>query len=218
MNENVLPHALREFDEHIEKDLSYSQNLHSFIAKDISEEKFLNNEFGMKKFLKDYSVARTLNGQKNKAQIVDLLINLDYSKNNYEVVQNFARGLQKNQFSTFNKISNNFIVPTSFASKFLFLYKPDRFIPYDSFVYDSLKQINKFGKADINSYYMRANEFKESLGNKIPKDIAILIDRVKEIELPFLKNINMKDLVKWRIADKYLWSDKYLRNKEKENS
>ncbi len=205
--------AIKEVNEKLYSDLSYCQKLHDFIIGKTNPTNYLTEEFGFMKFVNEYSVARTLaQGEEAKLKILTLLNDFEYTNELVCDVEKIAVELKLKKLSS-NTRNSGKSLPISFSSKFLFIKHPDKIMPYDSYVLNSLKINSKSNIKSIPEYYYHAKKLKNWVSRNLDTiliDIKLEMENEVKILLKHLK-LNRSELIAWRFTDKYLWAQESIR-------
>ena len=164
------------------------------IYKKLPNSKISKNELNwFKDFLKEYKVIRNINS--GKAENV-LLISLKY------ISANKINNVNPNQLAVLIKKYTHNKNCVSLASKILYLYKPDRFIPLDSLNRNFFGQINldydKLEKKIINFYLLESNKQKVQVIYLLIESFAIKIEKFHNFRG------NLKSIRLNRIKDKLI--------------
>ena len=217
INDQYLKLAICELEKYMLSDLQYSKRLREFLDEKIDSQNYLNAKYGFKKFISGYSVARTLaKGDEDKLKILHELKNFRYSNSIPKDIEYLADLIQTKRLSS-NTKSGGKSRPVSFCSKYQFIREPDKVMPYDSFALKSLEiNVDRKFKSSINEYYQAAKSTKH-LFDLHEQDIHQRIDVIKSEDFCDLVEelkLNKRDLINWRITDKYLWAQEFQRKKE----
>ena len=215
LNREVLKFARSEAEHHLVPDFNYTAELYRFIQNKIDAQYYLSSDFGFKKFLNDYGVVRTLKaGDEAKLELLSLIKEFQYQRSHVHNIATLAGRIQSNGLSS-NSGKGGPGLPQSFCSKLLYVYKPDELIPYDSYVLKSLQLKTSQNVKALDQYYRFANEFRvEYFPEKGDEVMRILEKRDKQfISVTKKLKLNPYKLLSWKLTDKYLWCEEYVRKK-----
>lgn len=213
LNSQILKLARHEVHHHLMQDLCFTKELHRFMNDVLDMNDYLTSPFGFKKFISDYGIGRTLQGGDGaKIKILKIIKNFPFGNAHADSIALLAHRIKEKRLSSTSGTGKHGS-PRSFASKFLYVYKPDEIIPFDSYVLKSLSIRNGRPPKDLNQYYEKANQFrlkffpetgtevKNIRNNQDPQANVI----IKELQLDPYK------LLSWKLTDKYLWCEHEVR-------
>ncbi|MEP6795542.1 MAG: hypothetical protein ABJB16_14535 [Saprospiraceae bacterium] len=215
LNPQILKLARHEAHHHLMSDLNFTMELHRFMKNVIDQDTYLSSEFGFKKFLNDYGVGRTLKaGDEPKLKILSLIKEFQFGKSHVDEISNLAYAIQQNGHSSHSGKSGPGL-PQSFCSKFLFVLKPDKLIPYDSYVLKSLQLRIGHPLRSLEQYYEHADQFRRThFPEKGPE-----VNKIRDKSDPDFRKqlirlkVNCDKVLSWKLTDKYLWCEHEERRK-----
>ncbi len=215
LNSQILKLARQEAHHHLMSDLNFTIELHRFLHDGIDLETYLSSEFGFKKFLNDYGVGRTLKaGDEPKMKILTLIKDFQFGKSHVEDISSLAYAIQLNSLSSHSGKSGPGL-PQSFCSKFLYILKPDKLIPYDSYVLKSLQLTYGLPLKMLDEYYDKADHFRLMYFSEKSDEVI----KIREKSDPQFRRqmtklkINIDKVLSWKLTDKYLWCEHEERRK-----
>lgn len=218
LNSKTLKLARREVERHIVSDLNYTAELYQYMRNEMDTASYLASDFGFKKFLNDYGVGRTLKaGDEAKMKILSLLKDFQFGKSHVHNISAMAKNIQLLGLSS-NSGTGGAGLPQSFCSKFLYVHFPDQLIPYDSYVLKSLQSRTGLKLKDLDQYYTYANQFRlEFFADKSDEVKNIRQHQDKKV-IAWIKELQLDPdkLFSWKLADKYLWCEEFLRRKKQD--
>ncbi len=213
LNPQTLKLARHEANYHLMSDLQFTLELHRFLKNKIDLDTYLSSNFGFKKFLYDYGVGRTLKaGDIPKKEILTLIKDFKFGKSHVEEIVVLSNKIQQNGLSSHSGKSGPGL-PQSFCSKFLYVLKPDKLIPYDSYVLKSLQLRTGQPIKTLDQYYKTANQLRLQYFPETGREVIQLREKSDpqfRAQMTKLK-INVDRLLSWKLTDKYLWCEEYLR-------
>ncbi len=138
MKQENLDEAKKELQNEMESDRNFSLKFHEFLKsyqskKDdkILEEYHNIEKVGFSRFLYEFSINRNIKSDlDSRKKIIEILVGGIFNGSN---IDNLAKAIQKKELTVKRK-SGNHDLPISLTSKVFFLYRPDNFVPYDSYV------------------------------------------------------------------------------------
>ncbi len=194
-------------------DLQFTLELHRFLKDEIDLDTYLTSDSGFKKFLYDYGVGRTLKaGDIPKKAILTLIKNFKFGKSHAEEILALATKIQQNGLSSHSGKSRPGL-PQSFCSKFLYVMKPDKLIPYDSYVLKSLQFRTGHLIKTLDQYYETANHLRLQYFPETGREVIQLKEKSDpQFRAQMIKlKINVDRLLSWKLTDKYLWCEEFDR-------
>jgi hypothetical protein len=205
------PHVLRlarlQAEHHLLPDLLYATALHRFRNDSITLKEYLDGSYGFKNFLTAYGVGRTLMaGDAAKIRILKIIRDFQFGTSHTGSITALAAQLQTKKLSSRTGAGSHGL-PRSFASKLLYVYRPDEIIPYDSYVLKSL-EIHVCQKLKtLDHYYLQADAFRIQFFPEHGKEVLKLsqkLDKQLHSKIEELQ-LHTKKLLSWKLTDKYLW-------------
>jgi hypothetical protein len=213
LNSQILKLARREADHHLISDFHYTMEVHRFLQDVIDVDTYLSSNFGFKKFLYDYGVSRTLKaGDIPKKEILKLIRAFQFGKSHTKEIAILANTIQQAGLSSQSGKTGPGL-PQSFCSKFLYVIKPDKLIPYDSYVLKSLQLRTGHLLKSLDLYYKHANNFRMQYFSEASDEIVKLKQKSDPHLLKQISKlkINPDKLLSWKLTDKYLWCEEFVR-------
>ena len=176
-----------------ESDLLHIRNFQLFREGDIPIDKYSKKgDHSFYNFLSEFRVARNL--KKGYTSNV-LKVALDWIKKTPQDVDGFAQKIKKAGL-THNKLM------TSLASKILFLNCPQKILPLDTRVRNSVSQESNSYK----DYLPLIRAFKRSYKTQIKECLDFVQPFTRQIESDFPEIRNKKSIRTNRMIDKLLWA------------
>ena len=216
LNKQILAFAHSEADQHLLTDLQFAANLHRFRNGEMSLKDYLNAPHGFKRFLFDYRVGRTLQaGDEAKKKILRIILKFQFSERHEESIAKLATLLKAKELSS-RAGTGAFGLPQSFASKLLSIYKPDEVIPFDSYALNAIELHTGSRIKGLEKYYQEVELFRLAYFPETHQEILKIRKRTVPEVLLLIKdlNLNAERLLSWKLTDKYLWCDEYLRRRQ----
>lgn len=213
LDPKILKLAKQELNQHLLSDLAYTEELHRFMQGQIGDEEYLHSPIGFKRFLFDYKVGRTLQaGDKAKIKILDIIRSTPHCDSHVETISSLANTLRNKKLSS-RSGNRSHGLPQSFASKWLTIYRPDQIIPFDSYALKSIQLRTGLRPKDLTQYFEAVENFRteffekgsKALNSLTLEDKRSIHQKVKSLKLDF------DLLLSWKLTDKYLWCEEYLR-------
>ncbi len=213
LNSQILKLAKKEVGHHLEADLNYAGEFRRFMSKGIEAHEYMESPHGFKRFLYDYRVGRTLQaGDDAKMEILSMIRDFNFGYPYHLTIKMLATAIREKRLSSKSGTGGHGL-PQSFASKLLSVYKPDEVIPYDSYALKSLELNTKRKLKELASYYEAVENFRIEYFPEKSQEVKLIKKNIdKSIRLKMLElNLNVDKLLSWKLTDKYLWCDHYVR-------
>ena len=213
LHPHILRLARQEVDQHLADDLRYAVMLHRFLHEGLDKKEYLYAEYGFKQFLNDYGVGRTLHaGDAAKLKILKVIREFPFHGSPVEIIMELAHVLQKKKLSSGTAASGPGL-PRSFASKLLYVYRPDQVIPFDSYVRKSLEVRTGQKLTDLSDYFHEAEAFRQTHFAEHKSEVQRARRKYESHILPLLSTtvFDPDKMLSWKFTDKYLWCEEYAR-------
>lgn len=198
--------AIQDLKDKIGKECNYAIELKRALLTNGMDAYYHSEPFGFRKFITDFSVARTLD--KKVENRVKLLRNFrgefssDISPDSVEIFADYCKA--ENHSSRMGRNGRR-CRPISFSSKFFFIFKPETFIPYDSYAVKALRYDWSRRPANYGEYLETVTKLAaDNLFRRHFKqtEIQSVLDSVPKSDLAPKFNESVAYL---RLMDKYLW-------------
>jgi hypothetical protein len=213
LDPKILKLAINEVNQSLLQDLHFASALNDFLQKTIDAEEYLNTQHGFKKFLYDYRVGRTLQaGDEAKLKILAVIKKFRFKPSHVDNISLLAAKIKDQGLSSG---AHGPVLPQSFASKFMSIYKPDEVVPYDSYALKSIEFRSGRKIKELAHYYQAVDKFRNEYFDESSSEIKQLAYRQDSNirDMIATLNLNHEKLLSWKLTDKYLWCEFLVRKK-----
>jgi hypothetical protein len=213
LNHKILKLARHEVDHHLMQDLFFTGELHRFMNDTLDVSGYMNSPFGFKKFINDYGIGRTLQGgDAAKIKILNIIKTFPFGNAHVDSISLLAHRIKEKKLSSKSGTGGHGL-PQSFASKFLYVYKPDEIIPFDSYVLKSLSIRNGRPPKELDQYYEKANQFRLEFFPETGAEVRNIRKNHDPQAYAMINALQLDPdkLLSWKLTDKYLWCEHEVR-------